>query len=253
MADSGIHVGQDCAQERSADPRSAGPACDNDRAEDESAPVDDVQRQLGRILGSERFRCSLRLTRFLSFVVETALAGKADTIKAYTIAVEALGRGQDFDPQHDPIVRVEAGRLRKALACYYAGAGQRDPLLIEIPRGSYVPLFRRTAAQRIPSSTLHCSGAMADAAALLWSEILKRRAECERLRHALDRQARELVAEIEMMRRALDRSRAMRRRQHLLDAILAPLPLAPAMAIDGKATAASAGGNRRQIGNAGSD
>jgi hypothetical protein len=204
MADSGIQAGQDWALERSADPRSAELARDNDRAEDESAPAADVRRQLARILGSERFRYSLRLTRFLSFVVETALAGKADTIKAYTIAIEALGRGHDFDPQHDPIVRVEAGRLRQALACYYAGAGHRDPLLIEIPRGSYVPLFTRTPAQR--ASLIHYSGGMADAAALLWSEILKRRAECERLKHALDRQARELVTEIERMRRVLDRA-----------------------------------------------
>jgi hypothetical protein len=76
-------------------------------------------------------------------VVEAALAGCADRLKAYTIAVEALGRGENFDPQTDPIVRVEAVRLRRALAAYYAGPGAHDPLIIELPRGRYVPTFRR--------------------------------------------------------------------------------------------------------------
>src|SRR5215471_15196037 len=85
-------------------------------AKDVEAPptapdADEIRQQLARILGSAAFRDSLRLTRFISFVVATALAGKADQIKAYTIAVEALGRGSNFDPQSDPIVRVEACRL----------------------------------------------------------------------------------------------------------------------------------------------
>jgi len=104
--------------------------------------ADEVRDELTRILGSVAFRNSLRLVRFLTFVVEATLAGKADTIKAYTIAIEALGRGSDFDPEADAIVRVEAGRLRVALARYYAGAGANDPLLIDLPRGTYVPTFR---------------------------------------------------------------------------------------------------------------
>ena len=73
-------------------------------------------------------------------------AGDGKKLKAYTIAVEALGRGTDFDPQTDPIVRVEAVRLRQALARYYSGTGRDDPLVIEVPRGSYVPAFRRRHA-----------------------------------------------------------------------------------------------------------
>src|SRR5262249_34232343 len=65
-----------------------------------------------------------------------------DQIKAYTIAVEALGRGEDFDPYIDPIVRVDAGRLRRALERYYAGVGATDTILIHIPRGHYFPEFR---------------------------------------------------------------------------------------------------------------
>jgi adenylate cyclase len=108
----------------------------------EAFPGDEIHNQLARIVRSGQFRDSLRLTRFLAFVVETTLAGKADSLKAYTIAIEALGRGEDFDPQRDPIVRVEAGRLRRALANYYAAAGRDDRLLIELPRGTYVPTFQ---------------------------------------------------------------------------------------------------------------
>jgi hypothetical protein len=110
----------------------------------EGAPqADEIRQALGRIVGSTAFRSSLRLTRFLTFVVEATLAGQADRIKAYTVAIEALGRNSDFDPQADPIVRVEAGRLRAALARYYSGPGRDDPLLMDLPRGSYAPNFRR--------------------------------------------------------------------------------------------------------------
>jgi hypothetical protein len=96
------------------------------------------------------FRDSLRLTSFLKFVVEAVLEGKSDRIKSYTIAVEALGRGSAFDPQADPIVRVEAGRLRRALARYYTTTGCNDSLIIEIPRGAYVPTFRWRDADDAP-------------------------------------------------------------------------------------------------------
>ena len=115
--------------------------------------AEDIHSQLDRILDDTHFRGSLRLTSFLKFVVDTALAGKPERIKAYTIAVEALGRTSDFDPQHDPIVRVEAGRLRQALARYYADAGRNDPLFVELPRGTYVPSFhRRTTAGATPGT-----------------------------------------------------------------------------------------------------
>jgi len=115
-------------------------------AQPHSVDSGEVRRQLARVIASDVFRGSLRLTRFLQFVVETTLAGKAGTIKAYTVAVEALGRNSDFDPQ-DPIVRVEALRLRAALARYYGGPGRDDVIIIKIPCGSYVPSFhRRTAA-----------------------------------------------------------------------------------------------------------
>src|SRR5580704_7777440 len=120
------------------------------RADSEAAHADperphpnDIRQELNRIINSSPFRDAYRLTSFLSFIVETTLAGNGSKLKAYTIAVEALGRGADFDPQTDPIVRVEAVRMRQALARYYSGIGRDDPLVIEVPRGSYVPAFRR--------------------------------------------------------------------------------------------------------------
>ncbi len=116
-------------------------------AHDDASRDDKIRGQLRRVVGSAAFRDSLRLTRFLTYIVEATLAGGGDRIKAYTVAVEALGRGANFDPQTDAIVRVEAGRLRSALARYYSGEGQSDPLAIELPRGTYVPTFRRRDAE----------------------------------------------------------------------------------------------------------
>jgi TolB-like protein len=95
------------------------------------------------IAADAAFRRSPQLVAFLRFVVESTLAGKAEHIKSYTIGVEAFGRSEHFDPQVDPIVRVEAARLRKALACYFAGDGAGLPVSIEIPLGCYIPKFSR--------------------------------------------------------------------------------------------------------------
>ncbi|ABS67541.1 Tetratricopeptide TPR_2 repeat protein [Xanthobacter versatilis] len=119
---------------------------------DHSAPPEDmppgdneallVRAALERVLAAPDFAASPRLAAFLRFVVEATLDGRADEIKGYTIAVEALGRPPSFDPQSDPIVRVEATRLRRALERYYTTVGAEDPLVIDIPKGGYVPLFR---------------------------------------------------------------------------------------------------------------
>lgn len=102
---------------------------------------DEVRACLSRILGSEEFRNSPNLSAFLAFIVERALEGRADTIKAYTVATQVLGRPVSFDPQADPIVRVEATRLRRALDRYYGFAGAGDAVRIAIPRGTYVPVI----------------------------------------------------------------------------------------------------------------
>ena len=109
----------------------------------ESAPSpDEIRAALDHILFSEVFRRSPQLGAFLRFVTEAVLHGKGDRIKAYTIGVEVLRRDANFDPQIDPIVRVEATRLRRAIERYYAGTGQDDSIIVDMPRGSYVPTFR---------------------------------------------------------------------------------------------------------------
>lgn len=100
-----------------------------------------VRAELARILASPRFDASERNRHFLSYVVEETLAGRADRIKAYTIATEVFGRDPTFDPQLDSIVRIEAGRLRRALERYYLTDGRANTVRIDIPRGGYAPVF----------------------------------------------------------------------------------------------------------------
>jgi len=105
-----------------------------------------IRAALERVVTSAVLSNSPHLVAFLRFVVEEALAGRGERLKAYTIATAALGRDADFDPQSDPIVRVEATRLRATLARYYEGPGRDDPVIIEIARGSYVPTFKERPA-----------------------------------------------------------------------------------------------------------
>ncbi len=102
---------------------------------------DEVRAALERIVASDIFRSSPQLAAFLRFVVEAALQGQSERIKGYTIGVEALKRSANFDPQVDPIVRVEATRLRRAMARYYSGPGADSPVRIELARGGYAPRF----------------------------------------------------------------------------------------------------------------
>ena len=110
--------------------------------------AEEIRAAVERVVTSPGFRRSPQLVAFLRFVVESVLGGKAGHIKSYTIGIEALRRSESFDPQIDPIVRVEAARLRRALASYYAGEGARRSVTIEIPLGSYVPRFCRCTDHR---------------------------------------------------------------------------------------------------------
>ena len=113
--------------------------------------ADAVRAALGRILASPDFRASKRSRDFLRWVVEETLAGRGERIKAFTIGVEVLGRDASFDAQGDPAVRLEAGRLRRALEQYYQGAGHDDPVEIAIPKGGYQPLFARRPVAAAPT------------------------------------------------------------------------------------------------------
>ncbi len=113
----------------------------------------DVRAQVVRIISSPTFEASERNRRFLTYVVEETLAGNASRIKAYSVATVVFGRDGSFDPQLDPIVRIEASRLRRALEHYYLVAGMDDPVRIEILKGSYVPSFAN--ARRPDPPPLH--------------------------------------------------------------------------------------------------
>jgi hypothetical protein len=107
---------------------------------------DQVYAALERALNSTEFQSAPQLRSFLKFVVQATLTRRRGKIKGYMIAVEALGRSEDFNPVIDPIVRVEAARLRRRLKKFYDGSGAADPVRISIPKGSYAPEFCRTFA-----------------------------------------------------------------------------------------------------------
>jgi adenylate cyclase len=100
-----------------------------------------IRAELARVLNSTDFAGSERHRRFLSYIVEETLAGRAERLKAYNIAIAAFNRGSDFDPQQDSIVRIEAGRLRRALDHFYLTEGRDHEIHIVVPKGSYVPQF----------------------------------------------------------------------------------------------------------------
>ncbi len=114
-------------------------------------PAEDVRAELDRLTASPEFDVPARAKKFLRYVVEETLAGHADRIKAYTVGTEVFERDSGFDAQNDPVVRIEAGRLRRALERYYLIAGLSDSVVISIPKGGYVPQFElRTAPQALP-------------------------------------------------------------------------------------------------------
>ncbi len=107
-----------------------------------SIPAADIRTELEKVLRSAEFTRWPQLQRFLNFVVEEDLSGRGAQLKEYVLGVGVFGRPADFDPRLDSLVRVEARRLRSALKKYYASAGRDDPLVIELPKGSYLPVFR---------------------------------------------------------------------------------------------------------------
>src|SRR5262249_32659814 len=110
--------------------------------------------QLERVLKSPGFARNERLSRFLRFVVEKHLEGKDHELKESVIALEVFGRRPDFDSRLDPVVRTEAIRLRARLSDYYLNGGKADSVVIELPKGGYVPRFRETAgAQPVSAPT----------------------------------------------------------------------------------------------------
>jgi serine/threonine-protein kinase len=113
--------------------------------------------QLNRILASRAFRQADRLKRFLAFIVEETIAGRGERLKEFAVGIEVFGKDDSFDPRNDPIVRVQARRLRAQLARYYHEEGHDDELAIELPKGGYAPVFRKlkkTSASRSATPAL---------------------------------------------------------------------------------------------------
>jgi TolB-like protein/Flp pilus assembly protein TadD len=102
-----------------------------------------VRDQLQRILASATFQQVDRLKRFLTFVVDETIAGRRSELKEYVIGVQVFGKEESFDPRTDPIVRVQARRLRSKLVRYYREEGGADEWIIELPKGGYAPTFKR--------------------------------------------------------------------------------------------------------------
>lgn len=136
-------------------------------AHEPALSVEACRAQVLRIVQSADFDATDRERRFLQYVVDETLAGRAVRIKAYSIATEVFDRSDSFDPQNDPIVRIEAGRLRRALERYYLTAGIADALVITIPKGGYVPVF----SEREPLPATNPATAAATTASVAASEL----------------------------------------------------------------------------------
>jgi hypothetical protein len=101
-----------------------------------------VRDELERVLSSSCFARNERVSRLLRFLIERCLEGRECELKESLIGVEVFGRRADYDLKRDSTVRSEAVRLRARLSKYYAGEGRRDPLVIDLPKGGYIPRFR---------------------------------------------------------------------------------------------------------------
>jgi TolB-like protein len=113
-----------------------------------------IREQLVRILNSGPFQQSQRRQRFLEYLVNETLAGRSERLKGYNVALEVFDRPESFDPVTDPLVRIEAARLRDRLREYYETDGQGDSVRIDLPKGSYTPHIEfRQPADRVHAAT----------------------------------------------------------------------------------------------------
>jgi TolB-like protein len=144
-----------------------------------------IEKQLERISASDEFRKCPQLLRFLRFAVMEALSGRDGGSKERLIGMEVFGRPSDYDAGADPVVRVEARRLRRKLAEYYASAGRQDPLEIRLPKGAYIPTFDTKPGAKKSVAVLPFSGhALSDG---LTTRLIARLAACSGLRVFKDR------------------------------------------------------------------
>lgn len=117
-----------------------------------------VREQVDRILSSDTLRASEVLRRLLRFLADKAFAGEADHLKEYSIGLDALGKPPTYDPRQDAAVRLQASRLRQKLDEYYRSEGKNDPVIVELPKGSFKIVWRPKSddnilAGGVPSQT----------------------------------------------------------------------------------------------------
>src|SRR5215470_10416977 len=113
-----------------------------------------IRHELDRIVASATFQQVERLKRFIAFIVTEAAAGRGDELKEYVVGVQVFGKEASFDPRTDPIVRVQARRLRARLSRYYHDEGQQDEIIIELPKGGYAPVFKKREPRTAPRPSL---------------------------------------------------------------------------------------------------
>jgi TolB-like protein len=114
-----------------------------------------IDQQLERICSDPIFSEAEVLKKFLKYVVFETYNGRSNCLKEYTIATNVLGKPTNFRPQENCIVRIHAGRLRRALDMYYDGSGSNDELVIFMPKGKYVPEFTSKAEALSCKRSLH--------------------------------------------------------------------------------------------------
>lgn len=105
----------------------------------------DARAELDRLLSDPRFHATDRAKKVLRYIAEAFFAGETEGVKAYAIALDVLGRSPRFDPNTDPIVRIELSRLRSALAAYYEAYGTELDINIQLPIGRYLTVFSRSS------------------------------------------------------------------------------------------------------------
>ncbi|WP_051614923.1 hypothetical protein [Phyllobacterium sp. UNC302MFCol5.2] len=118
-----------------------------DMPDSERISEEEARAELDRLLSDSQFHSTERNRNFLRFVAQEMFEGRAASVKAYTIAVDVFGRPSSFDPTTDPIVRIEATRLRASLAQYYESRAEEGSVRIELPRGRYIPVFTKAPPQ----------------------------------------------------------------------------------------------------------
>jgi hypothetical protein len=111
-----------------------------------SVEVADIRAQVGRLIQSKTFETSEAHRRLLQYLAEKSISGEADRLKEYTVGLEAFGKPPTYDPKHDSIVRLQAGRLRQKLAAYYQTEAAGDTVRVTLPKGAFKLSFEPVAA-----------------------------------------------------------------------------------------------------------